>query len=99
MSQAGDTQQLASNKTNLLLSAIAPFLLSTVIFGAAFGYHQYKDITQDHPGQYLNYSESDAIKSAWITGVQFGLLTGVPVGALSGTAYACFMFVRRGKNK
>jgi len=74
---------------------VVPFLLIGLPVGYDFGHHQYKDIRVIHPGQFENYSESDAVHSAWETGILFGLIGGVPAGMIGLAGYGCFILCRK----
>lgn len=77
---------------NGVLSFVVPLFLVGILIGALYGQHQYKDINEIHPGQFLNYSESDAIRSSWEAAIQSGLLAGVPAGAIGLLGYLCYRF-------
>ena len=92
----GLNSQVTQFLTSVWLKAfILPFLLVGVLVGYAFGHHQYKDITITHSSQYQNYSEADAVKSAWESALLFGLIGGIAAGFIGVAGYGCFMLCRK----
>lgn len=75
------------NLKRLALSFLVPFFLVGLPVGFKFYDHQYKDITEYHPGQFLDYTDSQTMSSAIESGVLFGLLSGIPSGLIGTTLY------------
>lgn len=94
-------KKLRSNILRWALSFLVPFFIVGVASGYHWFHYQWEDISWRHPGAFdhADPNSPESLKSCWSSGIDFGLLFGVPAGLLGLCGYASTFLVRRWRGK